>query len=517
MPSGNETSRAMNFHDLTSRETPSESQRSNYMSESITKALATITDPSADDSPYGGFTAVLSTASLDRDGDELARSEWIEPLPDQITLDIDHQMSVAGTIGSATPYFDDDGRLMMDARFASTPLAQEARSLVTEGHVRSVSVAFLSDKSQKDAAPRRELLNAGLVSVPSNRDAIILSSKAFEAIAEYRKAAKDDPAEDDKNVGAPVTVKAASDEASAPKMVQAIHDASNILGAACVTEAEPDADDGAADGANKSVSKKHGFQAFVVGKALTGSVEDLGCRIQCALDDVSGAGDYGGMYAYVMATFLNPDGKGGSVVYRLGGETLCRAFSDDGSCVALDSTIQVVTLVTSVAAVPDTVDDDATPLPPAVEESGKSLAPDVPTKSTVEVVVGAGGGGGGGGASDAGAVSIEEKPTVDMASFKSQLDALTGETSAVAQTSGAEPGSPDSPVDSPTDPPVSPDSKAAPTRPADDDESADTAGDVADSEDEDEPDRDKEEEEKRLQLLRTRILATNARSMALVP
>jgi hypothetical protein len=61
--------------------------------------------PPSDDKPYGGFVAVASDDSLDRDGERLLRSEWVTPLPDRITLDTEHGMSVGTTIGSAHPYF----------------------------------------------------------------------------------------------------------------------------------------------------------------------------------------------------------------------------------------------------------------------------------------------------------------------------------------------------------------------------------------------------------------------------
>ena len=150
--------------------------------EAYGKAVASI--ESTDDDkfgPNGGFTAILSTPSLDRDGDRLHRDEWIEPLQDRYPLDIDHGMSVADTIGSFHPYFDGE-KMMMDATFASTPKAQEVRALIQEGHISSVSVAFMTDRSKKDSEPRRELLNAGIVAIPSNRDAVILASKAAHAL-----------------------------------------------------------------------------------------------------------------------------------------------------------------------------------------------------------------------------------------------------------------------------------------------------------------------------------------------
>jgi hypothetical protein len=154
--------------------------------EAYGKALATIADVDDDDliyGPNGGFTAVLSTPSVDRDGDSLLRDEWID-LPEHCTLDMDHGMTVATTIGSFTPYWGDDGALMMRAAFSSIPRAQEARTLVKEKHVRDVSVAFMTDKTKKSGEPRRELLNAGIVGIGSNREAKILDSKALDVRAE---------------------------------------------------------------------------------------------------------------------------------------------------------------------------------------------------------------------------------------------------------------------------------------------------------------------------------------------
>lgn len=201
----------------------------------ISKTIATIEDSGEADKfgPNGGFTAVLSTSSLDRDGDILNRSEWLEPLPLRLPLDADHGMTVADTIGSFVPYFDDAGRLMMDATFASTAKGQEVRTLIKEGHISTVSVAFLNDKTaQKDGKPHRELLNAGVVAIPSNRDAVILDSKALDKrIAEL--------AIEKLHVKAPGDAPTGNDNA----LLQAIHDASVHLGAQCAECTEPHAAD----------------------------------------------------------------------------------------------------------------------------------------------------------------------------------------------------------------------------------------------------------------------------------
>ena len=132
----------------------------------------------------GSFEAVLSAPTLDRDGDTFATNEWKTPLPSHITIDIDHGMSAATTVGSAEPYFDTEGNLCVRGTFASTPLGQEIRTLVNEGHIRTMSVACLEDSAPtKDAdgnsLTTRELLNGAFVAVPSNREAVLLSSKGF--------------------------------------------------------------------------------------------------------------------------------------------------------------------------------------------------------------------------------------------------------------------------------------------------------------------------------------------------
>src|SRR6516225_1665282 len=136
--------------------------------EVIGKALATIEDVDDDlkYGPHGGFTCIASTPSEDRDGDNLYQEEW-KALPEHITVDSDHGMSVATTVGSGRPYFNSDGNIQTDVSLSSIPRAQEVRTLIKERHIRSVSVAFMTDKTKKSGEPRRELLNLGIVAVPS--------------------------------------------------------------------------------------------------------------------------------------------------------------------------------------------------------------------------------------------------------------------------------------------------------------------------------------------------------------
>jgi hypothetical protein len=177
----------------------------------------------ADEFP-GRFEVVLSAPTLDRDGDTLRPEDWKQPLPDHITFDQDHAMTVAGTVGSGVPTIDKDGRLIVAGTYSSLPRAQEVRTLVNEGHIRTTSVAFMTEKSTKDGVTRtrRELLNGAFVAIPSNRDALVLSSKS-----------------------------GARNSAADAEKIQGIHDHATALGADCaaakgygrkdgVVEAEPD-------------------------------------------------------------------------------------------------------------------------------------------------------------------------------------------------------------------------------------------------------------------------------------
>jgi HK97 family phage prohead protease len=145
-------------------------------------AFAEVKSATTDD-PNGAFEAILSAPTTDRDN-EIVQKGAFGNLPAHITIDVDHGLSMASTIGSGTPYYDGD-LLKIKGTFSSIPRAQEARALVTEGHITTMSVAFLPIEKIKGKAAgdpttitKAELLNAAFVAVPSNRDALVLSSKA---------------------------------------------------------------------------------------------------------------------------------------------------------------------------------------------------------------------------------------------------------------------------------------------------------------------------------------------------
>lgn len=134
------------------------------------------------ENPNGEFEVVLSAPTLDRDG-EVIDAKAFDPLPGHVTFDIDHGMSTATTVGSGVPRYDGDV-LKVLGTFSSIPRAQEVRTLVTEGHIRTTSVAFMEAKREVKSGvthiTRAELLNGAFVPIPSNREALILTSKNYD-------------------------------------------------------------------------------------------------------------------------------------------------------------------------------------------------------------------------------------------------------------------------------------------------------------------------------------------------
>lgn len=150
------------------------------------KYIAEIKSTTADTkAPWGSFEAVLSVPTVDRDKEVLDAGAF-NPLPEHITIDIDHAMSVEKTVGSGRPFYDGPV-LKFAGTYASHPLAQMVRSLVDEGHIRTMSVAYMNSHYEIDDNDglahlrKAELLNAGIVGIPSNREALITASKSLVA------------------------------------------------------------------------------------------------------------------------------------------------------------------------------------------------------------------------------------------------------------------------------------------------------------------------------------------------
>lgn len=144
------------------------------------------------ESPNGEFEVILSAETVDRDG-EIIDAKAFEPLPESIPFHAFHDFH--DPIGRGVPFYDGD---VLKARgvFASTPRAQEIRTLVTEGVIGHTSVGFMAAvrKDADEDAPHvtsGELLEGSFVSVPSNREAAVLAAKEFDAKAGARNSNKD--------------------------------------------------------------------------------------------------------------------------------------------------------------------------------------------------------------------------------------------------------------------------------------------------------------------------------------
>lgn len=273
------------------------------------------------DAMPGQFRVILSAPTEDRDGDTLLPDEWKTPLPEHITFDQDHGMSVATTVGSGKPYINDDGQvpdapkgaLIVDGTYSSLGRAQEVRTLVNEGHITKTSVAFMSVPSTTKSGKRmRELLNGAFVAVPSNREASILESKSAERKAGARNN---------------------SDDA---KRIQDMHDLAGELGASCSS----DSSGKAARGATL--------------KAVVGSLEETQERARDALNDAYGAD------AWVWLRATLPD----SLIFDISSndgsdnDTYQQSYTDDGSVVTLTGARTAVDLAEIVKPDPD--EDEST-------------------------------------------------------------------------------------------------------------------------------------------------------------
>jgi hypothetical protein len=152
------------------------------------KSVAATVEAVESEHPSGEFQLVLSNDSTDRDGESLKAADWMLPLPDRIHVDSDHAwekgMSVPLTVGSGVPSIDDRGRLVVKGIYAATAHAQLVRSLVNDGHIWQGSVSFLKRKTHNGV--KRELLNGTFTGVPSNPDAVVLTSKSVDETADWK-------------------------------------------------------------------------------------------------------------------------------------------------------------------------------------------------------------------------------------------------------------------------------------------------------------------------------------------
>ena len=162
------------------------------MDTKATFALAEV--KSADsDNENGAFEIVMSTDSVDRDGEVIVKGAF-NPLPPSIPVHAFHDFN--DPIGRAVPEYDEQGRLIGRGFYASTARAQEIRRLVADGVIAHTSVGFMAaERAKSDDGPvhiqSAELLEVSFVSIPSNRDARVLAAKDAMSKVGARNSTKD--------------------------------------------------------------------------------------------------------------------------------------------------------------------------------------------------------------------------------------------------------------------------------------------------------------------------------------
>ena len=131
----------------------------------------------------GSFVVRASTADLDRDGEIIDVGAFKDAggrLPDSIPIHWMHKFDLP--VGRGVPTYEGDA-LIVRGKFSTTPLAQEVRTLVTDGTVRHCSVGFHDPVyDRKGTIPRitkAELLEVSFCSISSNRQAEVLAARAY--------------------------------------------------------------------------------------------------------------------------------------------------------------------------------------------------------------------------------------------------------------------------------------------------------------------------------------------------
>lgn len=128
----------------------------------------------------GEFEAILSAPTKDRDG-EVVSARAFEPLPESIVIHIDHAFGVGTAVARAVPRYDGD-LLVAKGFYGSDPESQSVRQKVLDGIITTMSVGFMdAQREVKDGVThivKAELLEASFVSVPSNREALVLAAKS---------------------------------------------------------------------------------------------------------------------------------------------------------------------------------------------------------------------------------------------------------------------------------------------------------------------------------------------------
>lgn len=143
---------------------------------------ATITQKSAD----GTFTAIASTASIDRHGEIVNVEGWdVKNFKKNPVLLWAHDHSIPA-IGTATKIWVEGtgkkAKLMFNGKMQqATDTGKALTQLVVDGVLKTFSVGFLPTDMDGNTYIKQELLEISLVNVPANPDAMMQAVKSLRS------------------------------------------------------------------------------------------------------------------------------------------------------------------------------------------------------------------------------------------------------------------------------------------------------------------------------------------------
>ena len=139
---------------------------------------------------------IASTDAEDRHGEKIMQDGWIVESEDgTVPVFLDHYASVLNTVGRATPFIE-NGKLMAKIKMSSaTQTAKDARALVKDGTINTVSVGFKVLEFQdtdENIMTKQILYEISLVGVEANKEARVVQKSEEKIEKELINIASED-------------------------------------------------------------------------------------------------------------------------------------------------------------------------------------------------------------------------------------------------------------------------------------------------------------------------------------
>lgn len=141
----------------------------------------------------GALIGYASTFGLDLGGDVVMPGAFTKSIArikaEGIPLLADHMAATSSVLGTIVDAWEDTHGLVIQARFASTPTAQDVRTLLLEGHLSKLSIGYETlDDSYEDRDGQRvrllkeiKLWETSVVVFPMNEQAVVSTVKSRSA------------------------------------------------------------------------------------------------------------------------------------------------------------------------------------------------------------------------------------------------------------------------------------------------------------------------------------------------